>query len=168
MALIKCVECGKEISDRADTCPNCGCPVGAESFDGSIDFVWVKGLAQNFNVATILIDNVEVGKVMNGKSITVKVGLGLHSVKLLRGKKCVIEESIQISKDSPNVSVAFKENLLGKLEKAVDNTPKCPTCGSKNIAKLSLSGKVFSVEMFGFASSSAGKTFKCKNCGYKW
>lgn len=24
--LIKCIECGKEISDRSVTCPNCGCP----------------------------------------------------------------------------------------------------------------------------------------------
>lgn len=27
MALIKCPECGKEISDKAKVCPNCGCPV---------------------------------------------------------------------------------------------------------------------------------------------
>ncbi len=27
MALIKCTECGKEISDKAATCPNCGCPL---------------------------------------------------------------------------------------------------------------------------------------------
>ena len=26
MALIKCTECGKEISDKTDKCPNCGCP----------------------------------------------------------------------------------------------------------------------------------------------
>lgn len=26
MALIKCEECGKEFSDKADICPNCGCP----------------------------------------------------------------------------------------------------------------------------------------------
>lgn len=26
MALIKCIECGKEFSDRASACPNCGCP----------------------------------------------------------------------------------------------------------------------------------------------
>ena len=24
--LIQCPECGKEISDKADACPNCGCP----------------------------------------------------------------------------------------------------------------------------------------------
>ncbi len=28
MAMIKCMECGKEISDRATSCPSCGCPVG--------------------------------------------------------------------------------------------------------------------------------------------
>lgn len=26
MALIKCPDCGKEYSDRADSCPNCACP----------------------------------------------------------------------------------------------------------------------------------------------
>ena len=26
MALIKCPECGKEISDKAEFCPHCGCP----------------------------------------------------------------------------------------------------------------------------------------------
>ncbi|MDE7323058.1 MAG: zinc ribbon domain-containing protein [Lachnospiraceae bacterium] len=27
MAIIKCNECGKEISDKATSCPNCGCPI---------------------------------------------------------------------------------------------------------------------------------------------
>ena len=26
MALIKCPECGREISDKAASCPGCGCP----------------------------------------------------------------------------------------------------------------------------------------------
>ena len=30
MALIKCPECGKEISDKAKACPKCGCPVNEE------------------------------------------------------------------------------------------------------------------------------------------
>ena len=31
MALIKCEECGKEFSDKADICPNCGCPNSQKS-----------------------------------------------------------------------------------------------------------------------------------------
>lgn len=31
MALITCPECGKEISDKATTCPNCGMPLVAET-----------------------------------------------------------------------------------------------------------------------------------------
>ena len=27
MALIKCKECGHEVSDKASMCPNCGCPI---------------------------------------------------------------------------------------------------------------------------------------------
>lgn len=27
MALITCIECGKEVSDKAKSCPNCGCPI---------------------------------------------------------------------------------------------------------------------------------------------
>lgn len=30
MALIKCPECGTEISDRANACIRCGCPLGAQ------------------------------------------------------------------------------------------------------------------------------------------
>ena len=26
MALITCTECGKEFSEKASACPNCGCP----------------------------------------------------------------------------------------------------------------------------------------------
>lgn len=31
MALIKCPECGKQISDRAASCPNCGCPISGSN-----------------------------------------------------------------------------------------------------------------------------------------
>lgn len=30
MALINCPECGKQVSDKASMCPNCGCPVEKE------------------------------------------------------------------------------------------------------------------------------------------
>lgn len=36
MALIKCPECGKEISDKASSCPNCGCPIAEMSTSGIV------------------------------------------------------------------------------------------------------------------------------------
>ena len=37
MALIKCPECGKEISDQAASCPNCGCPIKKINGDSGED-----------------------------------------------------------------------------------------------------------------------------------
>lgn len=31
MALIKCVECGKEVSSKAKACPNCGNPISIDN-----------------------------------------------------------------------------------------------------------------------------------------
>ena len=37
MALIKCSECGNEISDKADKCPNCGYPVKKQPYTVTIN-----------------------------------------------------------------------------------------------------------------------------------
>lgn len=38
MALIKCAECGKEVSDKAEACPGCGAPIsGATSSPVSLN-----------------------------------------------------------------------------------------------------------------------------------
>ena len=49
-----------------------------------------------------------------------------------------------------------------------DNTPKCPTCGSTNIKKISLTKKAVGGALFGLFSSNVRKTMYCKNCDYKW
>ena len=46
--------------------------------------------------------------------------------------------------------------------------PKCPTCGSTNIHKISLTSKAIGGYMWGVFSSNVRNTFKCSNCGYKW
>lgn len=79
MAMIKCPECGKEVSDKAEVCVNCGCPISKAS-----------------------------------------------------------------------------------------NVPKCPTCGSTNVEKISLGSKVVGGAMFGLFSSNVRKTMKCNHCGHKW
>lgn len=48
------------------------------------------------------------------------------------------------------------------------NIPKCPTCGSTNIKKISTSKKIRGGLMFGLFSRNVRNTFECLNCKYKW
>lgn len=36
MALIKCLECGRDVSNKATACPNCGCPIAEMSTGGLV------------------------------------------------------------------------------------------------------------------------------------
>lgn len=49
-----------------------------------------------------------------------------------------------------------------------ENIPKCPTCGSTNIKKISGTKRYVSTGLFGLGSSNVGKTMECNNCHYKW
>lgn len=47
--------------------------------------------------------------------------------------------------------------------------PKCPTCGSTAVEKISGANKVGAAFLFGvFSLGHLSKTFKCQNCNYKW
>ena len=46
--------------------------------------------------------------------------------------------------------------------------PKCPSCGSTNVSKISVVNRMVSTGLFGLASSKIGKTHKCNNCGSTW
>ncbi|MGN1136013.1 MAG: hypothetical protein ACI4SF_07320 [Oscillospiraceae bacterium] len=48
------------------------------------------------------------------------------------------------------------------------NVPKCPTCGSTNVDKISTLNRAVSIGFLGLASDKIGKQFSCKDCGYKW
>ena len=64
----------------------------------------------------------------------------------------------------------FKANLKQQESSQVeeDNKPKCPTCGSTNIQKISGTKRWLSTGLFGLASSDVGKSWKCNNCGSKF
>ena len=51
---------------------------------------------------------------------------------------------------------------------ATINVPKCPTCDSTEVSKITTTNRLFSIGLFGLASDKIGKQFECKNCGYKW
>ena len=49
-----------------------------------------------------------------------------------------------------------------------ENKPKCPTCNSINIKKISGLSKAGSVAMLGIFSQKIKHQFHCNNCGYEW
>ena len=62
-----------------------------------------------------------------------------------------------------------KENYYSSINNNVSsNQPKCPTCGSTNIQKISGTKRWLSTGLFGLASSDIGKSMVCRSCGFKW
>lgn len=57
MALIKCPECGRDVSDKAVSCPNCGCPASINSVK-SDSFVWKDGNTITYNGIDINLDEI--------------------------------------------------------------------------------------------------------------
>lgn len=49
------------------------------------------------------------------------------------------------------------------------HSPKCPTCGSGHLERITLGSKGIAALLVGvFSLGHISKTFHCKNCGYKW
>lgn len=71
--------------------------------------------------------------------------------------------------DMHNAETEYEQrtaSIFNKKEEA--NVPKCPTCGSTNIKKISTTSKVMGAAMFGLFSKTARSQFECQNCHYKW
>ena len=54
------------------------------------------------------------------------------------------------------------------VKKQSSNLPKCPTCNSTNIKKISAVSKAGGMFMFGIFSKTAKSQFQCEDCGYKF
>ncbi len=51
---------------------------------------------------------------------------------------------------------------------AIGNTPKCPTCGSSNVHKISGLERGASVMTLGLFSKKINKSYKCNSCKHTW
>ena len=173
MALIKCPECGKEISDRASACPHCGYPlqeyVAPPTEYRVIAYVGesIKPKVRNFII-------------QSGK---------LPEVTLVPCKSGFITEGSYDLNTASSIVARFKELGITAVsvctdeaeEKAMDITPpqeiRCPYCGSTNIqiAKKGFSaGKAFvgaalagPIGILGGAVGANGIERVCVSCGRK-
>lgn len=157
MALIKCIECNREISDKAVACPHCGCP----------------NECQNGNTTTTRPNNTITigGKDYDLSNIIPKVNKQqkLDAIKELR-------ELI------PNLSLLDAKNIIDHIDtrgsvpndysvvnsRIVHNSTSsitCPYCQSTNTQKISGLSKAGSVALWGiFALGKTTKQWHCNNC----
>ncbi|MDE7425425.1 MAG: hypothetical protein K2N51_17340 [Lachnospiraceae bacterium] len=68
-----------------------------------------------------------------------------------------------------NLKMSQFKTQANQQKQQKGNIPKCPTCGSTNLKKISGLSKAGSVAMWGvFAAGRTSKTWHCNNCGYEW
>lgn len=81
----------------------------------------------------------------------------------------IIEYNLKLTQFRQSLSMednSSNENGISGLD--VSGVPKCPTCGSTKVKKISGATRWVSVGMVGLSSSNIGKTMVCSKCGYKW
>lgn len=155
MALIKCPECGKEISDKATNCPNCGYPISSELSDA---------LTSNEAIALQILQNNNGMIVQSIKDYKEATGVDLKTAKAMIDS---------VSASNP-ITSSTKKKDKGKIA--------CPKCGSSNLQVLGNKKKGFSVgkavggallaggigTLAGFAGKKGKYEVFCMDCGHRW
>ena len=77
-------------------------------------------------------------------------------------------EEVKNRENLENKTISKNSQPVLVRPKARPNIPKCPTCGSTNIEKISTGSKMVGAAMLGILSSDVRNTMHCKNCGAKW
>ena len=85
------------------------------------------------------------------------------------------EEAKENPEYNPNTtehtaSNAFEQQINEIFSTQRNNTdiPKCPTCGSTKLKKISGVKRAAHMWTFGLFSKTSYSQFECENCGYKW
>lgn len=111
MALIKCPECGKEVSERAVSCPNCGCPIATVQKSKVVKIKMPPGEDLTILFAPTLTVSIGLSEVWSGKpgqtasfeldnpaDVTIRLGTWGNSVSgtVEPGKKYALTQDMGI------------------------------------------------------------------------
>lgn len=59
-------------------------------------------------------------------------------------------------------------NMPSSYKSKESNKPKCPTCGSTNVKRITTANRAVSVLTLGILSGKIGKNYECLDCKAKW
>lgn len=188
MALIKCPECGKEVSDTAVACPSCGYGIASymeqikeqRRYQQKLDSIPMPVHPKKENGWFVLMGFFILGTLLMIQrfiSVEPKNSSGITFIIFLFGFcifSCIFfrEHNYKIEMEQYNLAMrdfeAYKRKLILEQEAKEQQIIKCPNCGSANTKRITTVDRVVSTTMVGVASSKIGKQFECKDCGYKW
>lgn len=170
MSLIKCCECNTKVSEYADKCPNCGCPMSVIKKTNEtinkylIVFIGDKSIDLSGIEDKLSEENLKEGNYW--KMLHEDYGADLATCSTI--SSMFKFNNYKFPDNYQDLYDAMCEHNVKSRETRESSLPKCPTCGSTNIEKISLTKKALGGVMFGILSSDVRKTMHCKKCGYKW
>ena len=91
-----------------------------------------------------------------------------YSTYLKYLKRKAQKERLEYERLHPSYTISASSNRESSVKPINKPVPKCPTCGSTNVERISTTSKVIGGALFGLFSSNVRNTMHCKNCGYKW
>lgn len=170
MALIKCPECGKDVSDRALNCIHCGFPLAEAATVNEqyyrLIFTGRVKLGKNNLDAFGQYRHMITG---SGEGVMDKflhppfdmfTGLTIDEAKTLSSYFYALNCKTEIREDNSNTG---RNPMVGKIFTEGNVNLFCPKCGAVTI---STGTRGFSI-VTGFIGS--GKTVnRCGSCGWKW
>lgn len=158
MALINCPECNNQISNKAKICPHCGyeLPKQEIKFYGEYCPCCLEtSLRSNKN---------EQHTKCPFCHIEMRDSIyGTHDEVCNFGTRAGLKQSIEFDEEAYQRRINYVP-----YEYSSSSRPKCPTCQSMNISKISNLESGASIAMWGIFSNKINKTFKCGSCGYTW
>ena len=116
MALIKCPECGREVSDKAVSCPQCGFPIASYTVK-AVKKVPVKfwRIKKNFGSGVhgaVYVDDVMVGTLDSGERFTVELECGAHKLSVKTTSEVSIIRRMPLSLSTATVEETNKINVM--------------------------------------------------------
>lgn len=76
--------------------------------------------------------------------------------------------NLRVGKEKRQQETTLNQMRMEKQQAQKANVPRCPTCGSTNIRRISTLDRAVSVGILGIFSGKIGKNYECLNCKAKW
>ena len=134
MALIKCPECNHEVSDKAVSCPHCGCPISTSNEKKiPVRFFYKKTLANTGGTigGNVMVDGIVAGASNVGSDFEVMLTPGKHNVVIVainpftRAEQST-SETIEVPENAKKVNIEFGSkmtamSLMGAVKVVIKN-----------------------------------------------